>query len=171
MKIRKFLTAILVSTFALVFISCGKDEEEEVTYSAEKEQVLLQKYLDYLIGEDYDIDTTANGVYYVVIEEGTGNIPQSGDKVSVSYNGLFIGGSVFDSSGNPDSYGYYTYTHRVTDMIEGWEEGIETIKEGGTSLLIVPSNLAYGEYGYYDIPPYTTLLFEIYVHDIASAEE
>ncbi|HBL75533.1 MAG: hypothetical protein A2W90_03375 [Bacteroidetes bacterium GWF2_42_66] len=166
-----FFLKVLLVLFTVVLISCGKDEEEgEITYTPEKEQALLKKYLDYLVEEEYDIDTTANGVYYVVIEEGTGNTPQSGDKVSVSYNGLFIGGAMFDSSGDPDSYGYYTYTHRVTDMLDGWEEGIETIKKGGTSLLIVPSNLAYGEYGYYDIPPYTTLLFEIYVHDIVSPE-
>ncbi len=172
MKLRSLFKTILFAAFVLVFISCGKeDESEEVTYTPEKEQALLQEYLDYLIEKDYDIDTTANGVYYVTIEEGTGNTPHSGDQVSVSYNGLFIGGTVFDSSGDPSLYRYYTYTHRVTNMIDGWDEGIETIKKGGTSLIIVPSELAYGKDGLYDIPPYTTLLFEVYVHDIVPPEE
>ncbi|MDX9883394.1 MAG: FKBP-type peptidyl-prolyl cis-trans isomerase [Prolixibacteraceae bacterium] len=170
MKIRKILNLLLPAVLLVASVSCGKEEEEEITYSAEKEQELLQEYLDYLIGEDYDIDTTANGVFYVTLEEGTGNMPRLGDKVSVSYDGFFIGGSVFDSSGNPASNGYYTYIHGVDSMIDGWEEGIETIREGGTSLLIVPSKLAYGEYGSYAIPPYTTLLFTVYVHDIVPAE-
>ena len=171
MKKSPFLAGYLLLALVFVFTSCGKDDEiEEVEYTPEKEETLLRGYLDHLISNNYDIDTTANGVYYVVMEEGTGNVPQPGDKVSVSYNGLFIGGGIFDSSGNPSVNGYVTFTHRVDNMIDGWEEGIETIKEGGTSLLIVPSSLAYGKNGHYSIPPYTTLLFTIYVHKIVPAE-
>ena len=172
MKNKKNWIFGIIISLAFIAGSCSKNDViEEETYTEEKEQELLQTYLDYLIEEDYDIDTTANGVYYVVLEEGDGIVPKYKDEVSVSYTGFFIGGAIFDTAGDPAYNGYYTYTHKVDGMIDGWEEGIETIKKGGTSLLIVPSKLAYGEYGYYDIPPYTTLLFEIYVHDIVPPEE
>lgn len=169
MKNTKIWIFSIIIGLAFIAGACSKNDviEEEI-YTAEKEQELLKSYLDFLIEEDYDIDTTANGVYYVVLEEGDSITPKYGDEVSVRYSGYFIGGTVFDSSGDPASYGYFKYKHGINGMIDGWEEGIETIKKGGTSLLIVPSKLAYGEYGYYDIPPYTTLLFEIYIHDIVS---
>ena len=172
MRNNKIWIICIALAISIMSISCVKnDVVEEEEYTAEKEQELLNTYLDYLIEEGYDIDTTANGVYYVVLTEGDGTTPQYGDEVSATYDGYFIGGAVFDTSGDPALYGYFKYKHRVDEMIDGWEEGIETIKKGGKSLLIVPSKLAYGEYGYYSILPYTTLLFEIYVHDIVSPEE
>lgn len=165
MKNRKLISIILTIVLGVVIYSCSKDDYE--TYDPEKqEQDLLKEYIEYLTANDFDVDTTENGVFYVVYTEGEGATPQYGDSVSVAYNGYIVGGSRFDSSGDTATNGYYKYQHGVTSIIPGWEEGIETIKKGGTSLIIIPSKLAYGSYGSYDIAPYTPIQFEIYVHDI-----
>ena len=130
----------------------------------------MNQYLSALTENGQDVDTTANGVYYIEVEAGTGATVQEGDEISVAFSGYFIGSSLpFYTTGNPELYGYYTYKHKVADMIPGWEEGIETIKKGGTTLLIVPSWLAYGDKGFGTIRPYTTVLYQINVHDIVPA--
>lgn len=174
MKNVKFWMIALIIGFAIAAGSCKKDEvPDEPLYSEEKEQALLKEYLDYLIGKDYEIDSTETGLYYVVLEKGDSLSvpPQEGDELSVTYNGYFISGDIFDSSGNPALYGYYKYKHLTDPMIQGWEDGIETMQKGGTSLFIVPSKLGYGPYGSYAIPPYTTLIFSVYLHDVVRAED
>lgn len=159
--------AIMALMSALLFNSCSKEAEyEEITYTQEKEKQLLTEYLSFLQEKEFDIDTTANGVYYVVLEEGTGETPKQGETVKVAYTGKFIGGIAFDSSGDPATNGYFTFKHKIDRMIPGWEEGLSTMRKGGKSLLIVPSPMAYGSNGNFGIPPFSTLLFEIYLHDI-----
>lgn len=169
MKRNRFFNILLVLTLTVILCSCSKKDDYTELYSAEIEQAKLNEYLDYLAGEGLEVKTTDSGVYYVVISEGEGDVPKAGDKVSVVYNAYFIDGERFASSGDPEIYGYFTYTHKIDNMIKGWEDGIETMKKGGSSLLIIPSDLAYGPTGYYDIPPYSSILYEIYVYDIESS--
>lgn len=167
-KVIQLLAGIALMS-GLLFTSCSKDDED-TTYTQEGEKKLLNEYIAYVQEKGYDVDTTANGVFYITLEQGTGAYPKQGDKLEVAYTGKFIGGVAFDTSGDPATNGYFTFTHKVDRMIPGWEEGMESIKEGGKALLIVPSTMAYGATGNYGIPPYTTLLFEIYLHDVVSPE-
>jgi len=104
------------------------------------------------------IQTTASGLQYRVVQEGTGATPADTSSVTVHYTGKLIDGTVFDSSlkrGEPTTFG-------VNQVIPGWTEGLQLMKEGAKYEFYIPSNLAYGERGAGGaIPPYATLIFEV----------
>jgi FKBP-type peptidyl-prolyl cis-trans isomerase FkpA len=104
------------------------------------------------------IVTTASGLQYQVITEGTGASPGPTDNVTVHYQGTTIAGKEFDSSykrGAPATF-------PLNRVIPGWTEGLQLMKEGGKSRLFIPSNLAYGERGAgRDIGPNSALIFEV----------
>lgn len=109
-------------------------------------------------GARAEVKTTASGLQYEVLEEGTGAQPQSGDQVTVHYTGKLIDGTVFDSSverGEPATFG-------VTQVIPGWVEALQMMKEGAKWRLFIPSNLAYGPNGAGGvIGPNATLIFDV----------
>ena len=103
--------------------------------------------------------TTESGLTYIQVTLGTGESPVLGDTVSVHYTGwLEEDGTKFDSSvdrGVPTEFG-------LDGVIEGWTEGLQLMKEGGTTRLIIPGDLAYGSAGRApNIPPDATLVFDI----------
>lgn len=105
------------------------------------------------------VKTTASGLQYEVLTAGTGPKPTStSDSVLVHYKGTLLNGKQFDSSydrGEP-------ITFTLNQVIKGWTEGVQLMNAGSKYKLFVPYNLAYGERGYGpDIPPYSTLIFEI----------
>ena len=102
--------------------------------------------------------TTASGLQYEVITEGTGRQPKATDTVSCHYEGTLVDGTVFDSSyrrGTPASFG-------LNQVIGGWTEGLQLMREGAKYKLYLPYQLAYGEHGAgADIPPYAALIFTV----------
>ena len=104
------------------------------------------------------VKTTESGLQYEVIEEGNGAMPIAGDDVTVHYTGTLIDGTVFDSSverGAPATFG-------VTQVIPGWVEALQMMKEGAKWRLFIPSNLAYGPNGAGGIiGPNATLIFDV----------
>ena len=105
-----------------------------------------------------DIITTKSGLLYQVLQQGTGKSPKLTSTVKVNYEGRLIDGTVFDSSiarNHPVEF-------KLNQVISGWTEGVQTMKEGGKSRFFVPSNLAYGDVGAGDaIGPNSTLIFDI----------
>lgn len=104
------------------------------------------------------VKTTASGLQYRVINSGAGKMPTAEQSVTVHYTGKLIDGTVFDSSverGEPATFG-------VSQVIDGWTEALQLMKEGDKWELFIPSDLAYGERGAGGrIPPYSTLIFEV----------
>lgn len=104
------------------------------------------------------VKTTESGLQYEVIEEGNGAMPKASDDVTVHYTGTLIDGTVFDSSverGAPATFG-------VTQVIPGWVEALQMMKEGAKWRLFIPSNLAYGPNGAGGIiGPNATLIFDV----------
>lgn len=102
--------------------------------------------------------TTASGLQYKVLREGTGRKPSEYGEVEVHYKGTLIDGTVFDSSydnGEP-------ITFFLSQVIEGWGEGVQLMKEGSQYVFYIPFELAYGPQGIPGtIPPYSTLIFEV----------
>jgi len=104
--------------------------------------------------------TTASGLTYIDVKEGTGPSPARGQKVSVVYIGTLQDGTRFDAS--LDKEAPYVFTIGTGEVIQGWDEGIMSMKVGGRRKLIVPPGLAWGASGSGDvIPPNATVLFEI----------
>lgn len=104
------------------------------------------------------VTTTESGLQYEVLTEGTGRQPKATDTVRCHYHGTLIDGTVFDSSvqrGEPCSFG-------LNQVIAGWTEGVQLMKEGSKFRFYIPFNLAYGERGAgASIPPYAALIFEV----------
>ena len=104
------------------------------------------------------VKTTASGLQYVVTKEGTGKQPAASSVVKVHYTGKLVDGKVFDSSverGEPIEF-------PLNQVIPGWTEGLQLMKEGGKATLYIPSQLGYGEQGVPGtIPPHSTLIFDV----------
>lgn len=104
------------------------------------------------------VQTTASGMQYIVMKEGTGAKPGLNDKVTTHYHGTLMDGTVFDSSverGQPASF-------PVSGVIPGWTEALQMMPVGSKWKLFLPANLAYGERGAGGkIGPNATLIFEV----------
>jgi FKBP-type peptidyl-prolyl cis-trans isomerase len=103
------------------------------------------------------VQVTASGLQYKHNVEGTGAQPDADDEVTVHYEGRLIDGTVFDSSikrGEPATFG-------LNQVIPGWTEGLQLMKEGGKATLYIPQNLGYGAQDMGTIPAFSTLVFEV----------
>jgi peptidylprolyl isomerase len=89
--------------------------------------------------------TTPSGLKYQDLKVGTGSMPKPGQYVQVHYTGTLEDGTKFDSS--RDSGRPFVFPLGQGQVIEGWDEGIATMKVGGRRKLIIPSKLGYGESG------------------------
>lgn len=127
---------------------------------AKKHQATVDKGKKFLSenSKKEGVVTLPSGLQYKIIKEGTGNIPTASDKVRVNYEGTLIDGTKFDSSydrGQPAEFG-------VTQVIKGWTEALQLMKEGSIWMLYIPSNLAYGSRkAGKDIKPFSTLIFKV----------
>ena len=112
------------------------------------------------------VKTTASGLQYKVIKEGTGPQPKGTDTVTVNYRGTLIDGTEFDSSykrGQPATF-------PLNAVIKGWTEGLQLMKVGSKYQIFIPASLGYGERGAgADIGPNSTLIFEVELMDTKAA--
>ena len=101
--------------------------------------------------------TTESGLQYEVIKEGKGPKPTADSKVKVHYHGTLIDGTVFDSSvdrGEPIEFS-------LNQVIKGWTEGVQLMPVGSKYKFYIPQDLGYGSRAAGQIPPYSTLIFEV----------
>jgi FKBP-type peptidyl-prolyl cis-trans isomerase len=104
------------------------------------------------------VNSTGSGLQYKEARPGTGKSPKATDEVEVHYRGTTIDGTEFDSSYKRGE----TTSFRLNQVIKGWTEGLQLMKEGGKTIFYIPSNLAYGERGAGGIiGPNETLIFEV----------
>ena len=112
------------------------------------------------------IKTTESGLQYEVITLGTGAKPLATDRVTVNYRGTLLNGLEFDSSykrGEPASFG-------LNQVISGWTEGVQLMQEGAKYRFFIPYSLAYGGRSAGEIPPFSTLIFEIELIKVGGEE-
>lgn len=113
------------------------------------------------------VKTTASGLQYKVLKEGSGLSPKETDTVVVQYKGTLIDGTEFDSSykrNEPASF-------QVNRVVKGWIEALQLMKAGAKYQLFIPSSLAYGERGAGQlIGPNATLIFEVELLSIKAPE-
>lgn len=104
------------------------------------------------------VKSTKSGLLYKVVKEGTGKQPKLTNKVRVHYKGTLINGTEFDSSYKRNE----PVEFQLGQVIKGWQEGVQLMKEGAKYELYIPSDLAYGKNGAgKDIGPDSTLIFEV----------
>lgn len=132
---------------------------------------------NYLEENNLTAERHATDLFYIIEEEGTGDLPENGQQVAVNYVGRFLDGKVFDTSiesiaKEEDIYNanrnYVPFEFQLGrgSVISGWDIGIKLTKQGGKSTLIIPSYLAYGPAGSGAIPGNTVLLFEVELVEI-----
>lgn len=116
-----------------------------------------EKYLAENAKKD-GVKVTESGLQYMVLQEGTGKSPKATDKVVCHYEGMLTDGTMFDSSvqrGEPATFG-------LNQVIKGWTEGLQLMKEGAKFRFFIPYTLGYGAQGAPGaIPPYAALIFDV----------
>jgi FKBP-type peptidyl-prolyl cis-trans isomerase FklB len=168
----------LITKFDLIlqgFVNGMKDFTEQMT--SEEANMYITNALNHIkygdtkaIGEKFleenklkeGIIVTESGLQYEVLKMGKGKKPAATDKVKVHYHGTLIDGKVFDSSverGEPIVFG-------LNQVIKGWTEGVQLMPLGSKFRFYIPQELGYGAQAAGDIPPYSTLIFEVELIDI-----
>ncbi len=130
-----------------------KKEKEQTEKSIAEGKVFLEQN-----AKKAGVVQTKSGLQYEILKEGTGRSPKATDTVRCHYEGRLLDGSVFDSSykrGEPADFG-------LNQVITGWTEGVQLMKEGAKYRFYIPYLLGYGERGAgAGIPPYSTLVFDV----------
>lgn len=137
----------------------NKKYEEEAQANKEKGEAFLKGN-----ATKEGVKTTASGLQYKIIKEGTGRQPRKNDLVHVEYEGRLIDGTVFDSSkeGVSDDGVGGIISFRLDQTIPGWIEGLQLLKEGGEATFYIPAKLAYGEEKVDNkIGPNSVLIFDV----------
>ncbi|MCX2973210.1 FKBP-type peptidyl-prolyl cis-trans isomerase [Halieaceae bacterium IMCC8485] len=154
-KIAVVVVIVILFFIFLQFTSGSKKSAEENK----------QKGADFLAANKdvEDVITTASGLQYLVLEQGTGQQhPEARDTVKVHYHGTLLDGTVFDSSverGEPIEFG-------LGQVIRGWTEGLQLMVVGQKTRLFIPSDLAYGNRSAGAIKPGSTLIFDVELLEI-----
>jgi FKBP-type peptidyl-prolyl cis-trans isomerase FkpA len=127
----------------------------------------------YIADNKLTVVTTASGLKYVITQPSIKKKPLTGDTLMVNYTGRTLDGKVFDSSIESEAkkaglqqgdrkYEPIEVILGTSPVIQGWTEGLLLLNEGAKAKFIIPSNLGYGAEGAgSDIPPYSTLVFDV----------
>jgi FKBP-type peptidyl-prolyl cis-trans isomerase FkpA len=151
------------------------EQKEKAKVAEEQEAKDLQ---DYFTKNNLKPNKTETGLYYTIKEPGTGSAIVNGQTVTMNYVGKLLNGTTFDA--NTDStralpnarppFSFQVGQHRV---INGWDEGVQLLKNGAKATFYIPSKLAYGPQGNHGIPPFAPLIFDVQVTEVKdmAAEE
>ena len=151
------LVLILSVSFLLVAGSgCTKNEVCQPKTVQSEEAAILS----YAAANGITATKHPSGMYYQIINQGSGPTPSITSTLSVKYTGKLTNGTIFDQRiTSPISF-------PLSGVIGGWQLGLPLIQKGGTIKLIIPSSFAYGCEGKGSIPPYSILFFEIELVDV-----
>lgn len=133
-----------------LFASCSTNDSD---FDPQTEADILE----YIEENNLNAQKSDSGLYYVIDNEGSGTRPSANSVVNINYKGYFLDGTVFDKN--------EAVLFKLDEIIKGLKEGIQLFKEEGNGILIIPSELAFGDSGNYSgsIPGGTVLVFEITV--------
>lgn len=125
----------------------------------EYEKTVLSRFIT---EEKIDVEPMDNGMYFISIFEGTGKPVENGDLVTINYEGRFLNGKFFDSTVKRNQPFEFVYGSEM-QVISGLEESIGRMREGEKALVILPSELAWGDKGSSTgiIPPFTSVIYEV----------
>lgn len=151
----------------LLILSCAGCSKREsgctpVAPKAEEPQILA-----YAAKDSIDVVKHSSGIYYEIINPGTGDAANINSRIKISYVGKLLNETIFDQGSNANQDPW-----ELSSFIEGWQIGIPLIKKGGRIKLIIPSALAYGcnrkkdQNGNVVIPGNSVLFFDVSLLDV-----
>jgi FKBP-type peptidyl-prolyl cis-trans isomerase len=143
------ITVLAFILLSLMTFSCEKD-----SHQAGVDSNLIEAYVS---ENNLDGEFTSSGLYYVIIQPGTTDHPTINSSVNCSYKGYTLDNVIFDEND--------FITFGLSQVIAGWQEGIQLIGKGGKIKLIIPSALAYGSGGSGSIGPNEVLAFDVTLND------
>lgn len=120
-------------------------------YTQLDEDIILQ----YISDNNLNAEPTGSGLYYVINSTGNGEFPNINSLVTVAFKGTLTDGTTFDQSSSNG------ITFPLSNVIQGWQEGIPLFSEGGSGILLIPSALGYGSQSVGNIPENSVLIFEV----------
>jgi peptidylprolyl isomerase len=136
------------------------EEFAKMEEAAKKEKARKLAMIQGILEKEKEAKKLDSGLKIYTEKEGTGKKPKKGDKVTIHYTGYLKDGTVFDSSVKRNRP--FQTVIGGGKVIQGWDEGVLKMKEGGKAIFYIPSYLAYGERGAGGvIPPNTDLIFEV----------
>lgn len=147
------LIIVLVILLNIIAVSCLNDEFEE---NEKQENAEIEAYLQSLRNDGYTI-IEQDGIYYVIITEGTGNSPTATDYIAIDFTGRKTDNTIIETTDSnlADEWINYQYLEHYVfgpkkiylgNSIEGFYIGLTKMKEGGRNIIIIPSKLAYGDF-------------------------
>ncbi|QEC70023.1 hypothetical protein FRZ67_22975 [Panacibacter ginsenosidivorans] len=147
----------------ILFYSCGKSNTNSmctnVAPSSEASTMAA-----FCVSNSITYQTDDNGIFYQIIEPGTGAPPDLNDTVYVLYTGTYLNGTVLDEQQTTP------YASILNGFIDGWKLGLQKIAKGGEIKMVIPSSLCYACTGIPGaVPPNTILYFDVKLTDIKPA--
>lgn len=152
------LTVSVKMVDVIPFEEFERDRNDARIAGEREEDQLLSEYLK---KNNIETEPTLSGMYIIEKEKGTGPAPVPGKMVAIHYEGYFLNGQMFDSS-----YGRrepLKFRLGAMQVIPGLEEGVAKMRKGGRATLIIPSPLAYGDQQVGPVPPFATLIFDVWL--------
>tara|TARA_Y200000002_G_C22559629_1_gene611875 strand:- start:347 stop:802 length:456 start_codon:yes stop_codon:yes gene_type:complete len=140
------------SILIICFVSCNKSKD----YTQIDEDIIQQ----YISDNNLNAVATGSGLYYVINNPGIGDTPTIYSNVTVAYTGSLTDGTIFDESTSSG------VTFPLSNVIQGWQEGIPLFSEGGSGILLIPSALGYGSQAVSSIPANSVLIFDVSLIDV-----
>jgi FKBP-type peptidyl-prolyl cis-trans isomerase FkpA len=141
----------LLSIIGVIFILFGLFSSTSCSKSSVSEQ---EQMLAFAKKNNINYTKDPSGLWYEIINPGTGTKPRATSTVSAAYIGTFMNEKIFDSTSKPIDFG-------LNGVIQGWTIGLQLIAPGGEIKLIIPSSLGYGQYGRGPIPGGSPLYFNV----------
>ena len=142
------VVAVLIAS---TLFSCNPSRKYE-----KEERALIDNYIASNPAQNFVLKPS--GLYYLEVVPGTGDLAVKQDTAHVKYTLKLLDGTIFDTNTDKDTYLIFPVDEGF--VIKGLDEGITYMRQGGKSLMLMPSSLAYGPGGWWPIPGYTPLLIE-----------
>ncbi len=119
--------------------------------------------IEFLVDKGWQMQHDPAGIFYHVLEAGSGVTPEWGSRVRVHYNGYTLDGRKFDSTFDRNE----DFTFYVGNVVSGWNLSLYHLRPGGRGVFLIPAHLAYGSKGFGRlVGPDEHLLFEIELLEI-----
>lgn len=181
--IKYFLKILKVKSAAEAQAAITKEKSSKAEQARIRRQdsVIIQQYI-HSKGLADKVKSTASGLHYVILKEGTGKPPKKDDQVYIDYimwlgDGTFVDtniktvGEKHTGYVNYNKYDPFIANIGFTQLLKGWEESIQLMRQGSKILLLMPSALGYGKRGSGTrVPPNSVLVFELEITTIKKGD-